>query len=35
MAPTPIACSVVRVLDGDSLICADGVRVRLRGVDTP
>lgn len=35
LPPAPVACQVVHVVDGDSLRCRDGTRVRLRGVDTP
>jgi endonuclease YncB( thermonuclease family) len=34
LAPTPTPLSACRAVDGDTLHCA-GVRVRLRGVDTP
>ena len=30
-----VACEVARVVDGDTLNCADGTRVRLIGMDTP
>lgn len=29
------SCTVGRVIDGDTLQCTDGRRIRLRGVDTP
>jgi endonuclease YncB( thermonuclease family) len=35
LAPVPFACAAPRAVDGDTLACADGTRVRLRGVDTP
>ena len=35
MAPIPFACGSPRAIDGDTLSCSDGTRVRLRGVDTP
>ena len=35
MPAEPIPCAVARVLDGDTIACADGTRARLRGVDTP
>lgn len=35
MQPAPTPCRVVHIVDGDTLDCASGVRVRLRGVDTP
>lgn len=35
LAPTPTSCTVARVIDGDTLQCTDGRRIRLRGVDTP
>jgi len=31
----PQPCLVIRVIDGDSLVCDGGVRVRIRGVDSP
>ena len=31
----PLSCTVARVIDGDTVQCADGRRIRLRGVDTP
>jgi endonuclease YncB( thermonuclease family) len=34
LAPIPFACAAPRAVDGDTLACADGTRVRLRGVDT-
>jgi endonuclease YncB( thermonuclease family) len=34
LAPIPFACAAPRAVDGDTLDCADGTRVRLRGVDT-
>jgi endonuclease YncB( thermonuclease family) len=30
----PFACAAPRAVDGDTHACADGTRVRLRGVDT-
>jgi len=35
LAPTPSACTVGRVIDGDTVQCTDGRRIRLRGLDTP
>jgi endonuclease YncB( thermonuclease family) len=35
LAPIPFACAAPRVIDGDTLVCVGGPRVRLRGVDTP
>jgi endonuclease YncB( thermonuclease family) len=35
LAPVPFACAAPRAVDGDTLACSDGTRVRLRGVDTP
>ncbi len=35
MAPEPFTCIVPRALDGDTLECRGGTRVRVRGVDTP
>jgi endonuclease YncB( thermonuclease family) len=35
LAPVPFARAAPRAVDGDTLACADGTRVRLRGVDTP
>jgi endonuclease YncB( thermonuclease family) len=32
---SPQVCHVARVVDGDTLECSGGVRVRVRGVDTP
>lgn len=34
LAPIPFACAAPRAVDGDTLRCGDGTRVRLRGVDT-
>ncbi len=34
LQPAPTPCRVERVIDGDTLQCAGGPRVRLRGVDT-
>jgi endonuclease YncB( thermonuclease family) len=34
LAPIPFACAAPRAVDGDTFACADGTRVRLRGVDT-
>jgi endonuclease YncB( thermonuclease family) len=34
LAPVPFACAAPRAVDGDTLACSDGTRVRLRGVDT-
>jgi micrococcal nuclease len=28
-------CDVARILDGDTFVCASGVRVRLRAIDAP
>jgi hypothetical protein len=33
LAPVPFACVEPRAVDGDTLACADGTRVWLRGVD--
>ena len=35
MPTSPTSCTVGRVIDGDTLRCTDGRRVRVRGVDTP
>jgi endonuclease YncB( thermonuclease family) len=35
LAPVPFFCAMPRAVDGDTLACSDGTRVRLRGVDTP
>lgn len=35
LAPRPSSCTVGRVIDGDTVQCTDGRRIRLRGVDTP
>lgn len=35
LRPEPFACARPRALDGDTLQCRGGTRVRLRGVDTP
>jgi endonuclease YncB( thermonuclease family) len=33
---SPVACpSPVKAIDGDTVKCADGVRLRLSGIDTP
>ena len=34
LTPIPFTCAAPRALDGDTLACAGGTRVRLRGVDT-
>jgi len=31
----PSSCTVARVIDGDTLQCTDGRRIRLRGIDAP
>jgi endonuclease YncB( thermonuclease family) len=35
LTPIPFVCATPRAIDGDTLHCADGTRVRVRGVDTP
>lgn len=35
LPPVAVACVVVHVVDGDTLDCLNGPRVRVRGVDTP
>jgi endonuclease YncB( thermonuclease family) len=35
LAPIPFSCAAPRAIDGDTLACWGGPRVRLRGVDTP
>ena len=35
LRPEPFVCAAPRALDGDTLVCRGGTRVRLRGVDTP
>lgn len=35
LAPMPFTCVAPRAIDGDTLACRGGPRVRLRGVDTP
>jgi endonuclease YncB( thermonuclease family) len=34
LAPIPFFCAAPRAVDGDTLACASGARVRLRGVGT-
>jgi endonuclease YncB( thermonuclease family) len=33
LPPIPFTCAAPRAIDGDTLKCASGVRVRLRGID--
>lgn len=33
--PVLIPCKVSRIVDGDTLYCADGTKVRLLGIDSP
>ena len=35
LSGAPSSRAVSRVIDGDTVQCADGRRIRLRGVDTP
>lgn len=34
-APPRISCRVARIVDGDTLYCSDGTKVRLIGIDSP
>jgi micrococcal nuclease len=34
-SPAPDPCTVARVVDGDTLYCADGRKIRLIGIDSP
>lgn len=34
-SPALIPCQVSRIVDGDTLYCADGTKVRLLGIDSP
>jgi len=33
--PARVPCRVARIVDGDTLYCADGTKVRLIGIDSP
>lgn len=35
IAAALFACQVARVVDGDTIACLDGTRVRLAGIDSP
>lgn len=35
MRPEPFVCAAPHAIDGDTLVCRGGTRVRVRGVDTP